>query len=42
MSGELSEGCGSVEEEEECAVVSANAVGRLDVFVFFKAMSSVI
>lgn len=42
MSRELSEGCGSVEEEEECAVVSANAVGRLDVFVFFKAMSSVI
>lgn len=34
MSGELSKGCGSVEEEEECAVVSANAVGRLCVCVF--------
>lgn len=36
MSGELSEGCGSAEEEEECSVVSANAVGRLCVCVFFK------
>lgn len=33
MSGELSEGCGSVEEEEECAAVSANAVGTLYLFI---------
>lgn len=39
MSEELSEGCGSVEEAEECAVVSANAVGMLS---FFKAKLSVI
>lgn len=37
MSGELSEGCGSVEEEEECAVGTTNAVGRLCVlFCLFK------
>lgn len=33
MSGELNKGCGCVEEEEEYAVVSANAVGMLSFFL---------